>query len=159
MAMPESGFRFSLRSLFFIMLAAAVACGAMRAVVFQDQSFNRLAFVIGAFFYGGIVALPCYAFVGSLMVLTTRTTWGQRAGEMFAAVVGAGAWIGFFLATIGDWPLLCVVYSALVLAIMVWLVRANWKAEDGPSPEPMLEQLRAAKSRCPHRSSASNGER
>jgi hypothetical protein len=156
---PEGGLRFSLRSLFLIMLAAAVACAAMRAVVFQDQSFARLAFVIGVFFYGGIVAIPSYAFVGSLMVLTTRTTLGQRVGEVFSAAVGAAAWIGFFVATITDWPTLCVAYSTIVLAIMVWLVRENWKIELGPSPEAMLEKLREAKSQCPHRSPSAGPEK
>ena len=104
---------------------------------------------VGAFCYGGIVAIPCYAFIGSLMVLTTKTTRGQRAGEIFAAAVAAMAWMAFIVAALHDWPQLCAAYSLVVIAIVVWLVRRNWKTEEGPSPENSLRRLIAAKRGCP----------
>jgi len=125
-----------------------VLSAAARSVVLSDPT---MFLGIGAFCYGGIVAIPCYAFVGSLMVLTTTTTRGQRAGEIFAAVVGAAAWIGFVVATLGNWPQLCVAYSLAVIAIIVWLVRLNWKVAEGPSPEGMLRRLMEAKQHCPHK--------
>jgi hypothetical protein len=108
---------------------------------------------IGAFCYGGIIAIPCYAFVGSLMVLTTTTTRGQRAGEILAAIVGTAAWIGFIVAALGRWPQVCVVQSLVVIGIAAWVMRRNWKVEEGPSPESSLRQLMAAKRNCPHQSS------
>ena len=135
-------FRFGLKSLFFLLAAAGVLCAALRSLVQGDAS---MFLGIGAFCYGGIVAIPCYAFVGSLMVLSTTTTRGQRAGEIFAAAVGATAWISFIIAALHPWPQLCVAYSLVVIAIIVWLVRLNWKPEDGPSPEGMLQRLSQVK--------------
>jgi hypothetical protein len=106
---------------------------------------------IGAFCYGGIVAIPCYAFVGSLMVLTTTTVRGQRAGALLAAGVGATAWIAFIIATLGRWPQLCVAYSLVIVAIIAWLVRQDRKIPEGPSPESTLERLMEAKRSCPHK--------
>ena len=148
---PAGNFRFSLRALFLLMLAAAVLSGVVRSFVVRDQAFSQLFVGIGVFCYGGIIALPCYAFVGSLLVLTTTTTRGQRAGEVFAAIVAAAVWISFFVATIGKWPQLCVFYSLAVIAIIVWLVRRNWKIEAGPSPEGTLARLSEAKRTCRHR--------
>jgi len=106
---------------------------------------------VGAFCYGGIIAIPCYAFVGSLMVLTTKTTRGQRAGEIFAAVVGAGAWITFLYAALNSVPQMFVACSLAAIGVVVWLVRRNWKPEEGPSPENSLHRLIAAKKACVHR--------
>ena len=130
----------------------------LRAAAFGDQSLAKLAFGIGVFFYGGIVAIPCYMFVGSLMVLTTKTTRGQRAGEILAAAVGAAAWIGFFIGAIGDWPQLCIAYSLAVIGIIGWLARMNWNVEEGPSPELMLKRLSEAKDHCPHRATRSDAK-
>jgi hypothetical protein len=79
------------------------------------------------------------------MVLTTKTTRGQRAGEIFAAIVGAAAWIGFIVVALYQWPQLCVVQSLIVVGIATWVVRWNWKTEEGPSPESSLARLTAVK--------------
>jgi MFS family permease len=141
-------FRFGLKSLMIVLAIAGVLSAVARSLVRNDPT---IFLGIGAFCYGGIVALPCYAFVGSLMVLTTTTTRGQRAGEIFAAIVGAAAWIGFVVVMLGQWPQLCVVYSVVIVAIIVWLMRLNWKPVEGPSPEPMLKRLMQAKRDLPHR--------
>jgi nitrate reductase NapE component len=82
------------------------------------------------------------------MVLSTTTVRGQRAGEVFAAAIGAAAWIGFIFAALGKWPQLCVVQSIVVVGIIGWLVRMNWKVEEGPSPEGMLSRLMEVKRDC-----------
>ena len=105
---------------------------------------------VGAFCYGGIIGIPCYAFVGSLMVLTTKTARGQRVGEIFAAVVGAAAWITFLFAALNQAPQMFAACSLLAIGVVVWLMRLNWKAEQGPSPESSLQRLMAAKKACGH---------
>src|SRR5437762_61859 len=96
----------------------------IRAVVRSDPA----GFVgVGAFCYGGIIAIPCYAFVGSLMVLTTKTARGQRAGEIFAATVAAVAWIAFLFAALNQSPQMFVAYSLVVIAV----VRGPLDAENG----------------------------
>jgi hypothetical protein len=144
-------FRFGLKSLFALLAAVGVLSGMIRAVATSDPA----AIVgLGAFCYGGIIAIPCYAFVGSLMVLTTKTTRGQRAGEIFAAIIGAGAWITFLFAALNQSPQMFVVYSLVAIAALVWLVRRNWKPEDGPSPENSLQRLIAVKKACVHQQPA-----
>ena len=69
-------------------------------------------------------------------------------GEIFAAVLGAAAWIGFIFAALHQWPQLCVVQSIMVVGIIGWLVRRNWKVEEGPSPEGMLSRLIEVKRDC-----------
>jgi hypothetical protein len=140
-----AGFRFGLRSLFVLLAAAGVVSAVLRSLVNGDAT---MFLGIGAFCYGGIVAICVYAFVGSLIVLSTTTTRGQRAGEIFAAAISAAAWIGFICAALYRWPQLCVVQSIVVVGIIGWLVRMNWKIEDGPSPEGMLGRLREAKRAC-----------
>lgn len=138
-------FRFGLKSLFALLAAVGVMSGMIRAVATSDPA----AIVgLGAFCYGGIIAIPCYAFVGSLMVLTTKTTRGQRAGEIFAAIIGAGAWITFLFAALNQSPQMFVAYSLVAIAALVWLVRRNWKPEEGPSPENSLQRLMAVKKAC-----------
>jgi hypothetical protein len=138
-------FRFGLRSLFVLLAAAGVGSAVLRSLVSGDAT---MFLGIGAFCYGGIVAIPVYAFAGSLMVLSTTTTRGQRVGEIFAAVLGAAAWIGFICGALHQWPQLCVVQSIVVLGIIGWLVRMNWKVEEGPSPEGMLSRLIEVKKDC-----------
>jgi len=138
-------FRFGLKSLFALLAAVGIFCGMIRAVVKSDPA----AFVgVGAFCYGGIIAIPCYAFVGSLMVLTTKTARGQRAGEIFAAVVGASAWIAFLFGALNQAPQMFVAFSLAAIGVVVWLMRRNWKIEEGPSPENSLQRLIAAKKAC-----------
>jgi hypothetical protein len=141
----QAPLRFGLRSLFILLAAVGIACALLRSLMQNDSS---LFFGVGAFCYGGIIAIPVYAFVGSLMVLTTTTTWGQRTGEIFAAAVGALAWIAFIVIGLNKWPQLCVVQSLAVVGIIVWLVRVNCKIEDGPSPEGMLRRLIDVKQHC-----------
>ena len=150
-ASQAAPFRFGLRSLFIVLAAVGIVCALLRSLV---QGDTTMFLGIGAFCYGGIVAIPVYAFVGSLMVLTTKTTRGQRAGEISAAVVGAAAWIAFIFATLGKYPQLCIVQSLAVIAIIAWLVRINWKIEEGPSPEGTLRRLMQAKENCPHKTHA-----
>lgn len=138
-------FRYGLRSLFVLLAGVGVGSGLLRSLASGDAT---IFLGIGAFCYGGIVAIPVYAFVGSLMVLSTTTTRGQRVGEIFAAVLGAAAWIGFIFGALNQWPQLCVVQSILVVGIIGWLVRMNWKIEEGPSPEGMLSRLREVKRDC-----------
>jgi hypothetical protein len=140
-------FRFGLKSLFVLLAAVGVLSGLVRSVATSDPAM----FVgVGAFCYGGIIAIPCYAFVGSLMVLTTKTARGQRAGEIFSAVVGAGAWITFLYAALHPVPQMFVACSLVAIGVVVWLVRRNWKLEEGPSPENSLQRLIAAKKACEH---------
>jgi len=138
-------FRFGLRSLFVLLAAVGVVSGMIRAVVKSDPAG---IVGVGAFCYGGIIAIPCYAFVGSLMVLTTKTTRGQRAGEIFAAVVGAVAWITFLFGALNQSPQMFVAYSLVAIGAIVYLVRRNWKTEEGPSPENSLRRLIKAKHDC-----------
>jgi hypothetical protein len=140
-----AAFRFGLRSLFVVLAAAGVVSAVLRSLVNGDAT---MFLGIGAFCYGGIVAIPVYAFVGSLIVLSTTTTRGQRAGEIFAAAIGAAAWIGFICAALYRWPQLCVVQSIVVVGIIGWLMRMNWKIEEGPSPEGMLGRLMEVKRDC-----------
>jgi len=145
------GFRFGLRTLFFLLAGVGVLSAVARSLVRGDPT---MLLGIGAFCYGGIIAIPCYAFVGSLMVLTTTTVRGQRAGALLAAAVGATAWIWFVIAALGRWPQLCVVYSLVIVGIIAWLVRQDWQTPEGPSPESTLEKLMAAKRSCPHQKPA-----
>jgi hypothetical protein len=147
-AIKQKPFRFGLKSLFALLAAVGVLSGMVRAVVKSDPAMFVGA---GAFCYGGIIAIPCYAFVGSLMVLTTKTTRGQRAGEIFAAVVGAGAWITFLYAALNSVPQMFVACSLAAIGVVIWLMRRNWKPEEGPSPENSLHRLIAAKKACVHR--------
>jgi hypothetical protein len=137
--------RFSLRSLMLVVVAAAVLSGTLRGLVRGDPTF---LLGIGSFCYGGIIAIPCYAFVASLAVLTTKSTWGERAGDLFAGAVGVAAWITFLIAALGKWPQLCVVYSFFATAIMGWMVWRGWDSDPGPSPEVTLDRLLQAKSAC-----------
>ena len=140
-AKARSPFRYSLRTLFCVMAAVAVLSALVRGG-------PTIVLGIGSFCYGGIVAIPCYAFVGSLTVLTTKTTWGERAGDVFAGLVGATAWITFIVCALGQWPQLCVVYSLCAIAIMGFVVWRGWQAEAGPSPEATLGRLMQAKQEC-----------
>ncbi len=151
---PKS-FRFGLKSLFVLLAAVGVVSGIIRAVIQSDPA----AIVgVGAFCYGGIIAIPCYAFVGSLMVLSTKTARGQRAGEIFAAIVGASAWITFLFAALNPAPQMFVAYSLAAIGVVVWLVRRNWKPDEGPSPENSLQRLIAAKKACGHQQSANSDQ-
>jgi hypothetical protein len=106
-------FRFGLKTLFVLLAAVGVVSGMIRAVVKSDPA----AIVgVGAFCYGGIIAIPCYAFVGSLMVLTTKTARGQRVGEIFAAIVGASAWIAFLFGALNQSPQMFIAYSLGAIA-------------------------------------------
>jgi hypothetical protein len=136
-----------LKSLFALLAAVGIVSGLIRAVVKRDPAG---IVGVGAFCYGGIIAIPCYAFVGSLMVLTTKTARGQRAGEIFAAVVGACAWITFLFGALNQSPQMFVAYSLVAIGVIVWLMRRNWKTEEGPSPENSLQRLIAAKKACVH---------
>jgi hypothetical protein len=144
-----------LKSLFALLAAVGVVSGLVRAVAKSDPAG---IVGIGAFCYGGIIAIPCYAFVGSLMVLTTKTTRGQRVGEIFAALIGAIAWIAFLFAALNQSLPMFAVYSLLAMAVVIWLVRRNWKPEEGPSPENSLQRLIAAKKSCLSRKSADTGQ-
>lgn len=138
-------FRFGLKSLFALLAAVGVFSGVVRSVATSDPAM----FVgVGAFCYGGIIAIPCYAFVGSLMVLTTKTARGQWLGEIFAAVIGASAWITFLFAALNAAPQMFIAYSLAAVGVVVWLVRRNWKPEEGPSPENSLQRLIAVKKSC-----------
>jgi hypothetical protein len=142
--------RFTLRTLFGLMAAVGVLCAIARSLAAGDST---IVLGIGAFCYGGIVAIPCFAFIASLLVLTTTTTRGQQAGEVFAAVIAAATWIGFIIAALRPWPQLCVVESAGVISLVAWLVRRNQRQlEAGPSPEATLARLRSVKARCWDRS-------
>ena len=140
--------RFTLRSLMLVVLAAAVLCGALRGFVRGDPTF---LLGIGTFCNGGIVALPCYAFVASLAVLTAKTTWGERAGDVFAGLVAVAAWVTFLVSALGRWPQLCVVYSLCATAVIGWVMWQGWKQEAGPSPEATLDRLLLAKQECTER--------
>jgi hypothetical protein len=132
------------------MAAVGVLCAVARSLVLRDHTLSLLFLGIGTFCYGGIVGLLCYVFVGSLMVLTTATLRGQRAGEILAALVGAAAWIGFVVTILGRWPQVCAAGSIAIVAIFIGLARLNWKVVEGPSPESSLRRLLAAKQNCPH---------
>jgi hypothetical protein len=147
-ALSGQPLRFTLRSLMLVVLGAAVLCGALRALVRGDPTF---LLGMGSFFNGGIVAIPCYAFVASLMVLTTQSTWGERAGEVFAGLVAVAAWVTFLVYSLGRWPQLCVVYSACATAVIGWMVWQDWQTEAGPSPETTLQRLLSAKRECSER--------
>jgi hypothetical protein len=134
-------FRFTLRSLFFVVSAGAVLSACVRG----DPT---MLLGIGAFCYGGIVAIPCYALVASLIVVTTKTTWGERIGEVSAGLVAAAAWITFIIGALGQWPQLCVVYSFFAIAILAAIVWHDWQPVAGPSPEATLERLLQAKHDC-----------
>lgn len=140
----RSPFRYSLRTLFGIMAAVAVLSALVRGG-------PTIVLGIGSFCYGGIIAIPCYAFVGSLTVLTTKTTWGERAGDVFAGGVGSAAWIVFIVCALGQWPQLCVVYSLCAIAIMGYIVWRGWQGDAGPSPEATLGRLMQAKHDCAER--------
>jgi hypothetical protein len=147
----HSPFRFHLRTLFILIAVVGVASGIARSVVHGDQALGLLFIGIAVFCYGGIIALPCYAFVGSLAVLTTKTTWGQRTGEIVAAIIGAMAWISFVVIAMRSWPQVCVLFSIIIIAIITWLVRTGWNTPEGPSPESSLQRLLAAKESCHHK--------
>jgi Na+/proline symporter len=140
-AKARTPFRYSLRTLFGIMAAVAVLSALVRGG-------PTIVLGIGSFCYGGIIAIPCYAFVGSLTVLSTKTTWGERAGDVFAGLIGAIAWIAFIICALGQWPQLCVVYSLCALTIMGFIVWRGWQVEPGPSPEASLGRLMQAKQDC-----------
>jgi hypothetical protein len=127
------------------MAAAGVFCGIARSLVARDSA----AFMgVAIFCYGGIIAIPCYAFVGSLMVLTTTTQRGQQVGAVLAAVVGCAAWISFGIAFLGRWPQVCLVYSLAATGIIGWLLRIDCTIAEGPSPEAALSRLLEVKKRC-----------
>lgn len=144
-ATARNPIRYSLRTLFCILTAAAVIAAALRSMVRGDPS---IFLGIGSFLYGGIIAIPCYAFIGSLVVLSTKTTWGERAGDVFAGLVGAAAWITFVVCALYQWPQLCVAYSLCAIAVMGFIVWRGWDAETGPSPEASLGRLMQAKKNC-----------
>src|SRR6478735_254276 len=73
-------FRFGLRSLMLVMAAVGVLSGLARSVVQGDPALAILFKSLAVFCYGGIIAIPGYAFVAALLTLSTKTTWGQRAG-------------------------------------------------------------------------------
>src|SRR5262245_55807464 len=52
-------FRFGLRSLFILLAAIGIVCALLRSLVQGDPS---IFLGIGAFCYGGIIAIPVYAF-------------------------------------------------------------------------------------------------
>jgi hypothetical protein len=141
-------FRFQLRSLFIVVAAAGVLSGIARSLIQGDHALSFVFIGLGVFCYGGVVAIPCYAFVAALMVITTKTTWGQRAGEILSAVVGAAVWISFVVAILRDWPLVCIAFSLAIAGIMVWLVKVGWTIPDGPAPEGTLKRLLATKKEC-----------
>ena len=141
-AVRPGRFRFRLRTLFGLVVAVAILSGLGRAIVQGDPS---MFMGIGAFCYGGIVALPCYAFVASLAGLATTTRWGQRGCEIFAGLIGAAAWITVIVAILGKWPQLCVVYSLFAIALMAVAIWKGWRPEEGPEPEESLRRLLQAK--------------
>ena len=134
--------RYRLRTLFIVVATVAVLSAWLRSALDGDLT-SLLG--IGAFCYGGIVAIPCYAFVGSLVVLSTTTTAGQRAGTIFAAIMAGVAWMTFVVSILGRWPQLCIAYAIVTAAILYWLVRSDWIIAEGPSPEAMLDRLKQAK--------------
>jgi hypothetical protein len=141
-------FRFRLRSLFVLVATAGVVSGIARSLIQGDHALSYVFVGLGVFCYGGVAAIPCYAFVAALMVITTKTTWGQRAGEIFAAVVGAAVWMSFIFAILKDWPLVCTTFSLVIAGIMVGLVKTGWTIPEGPAPEGMLKRLLATKKEC-----------
>jgi len=147
-----SRYRFRLRTLFYLVVIVALASGVGRSIANGDPG---MFMGIGAFCYGGIVALPCYAFVASLAGLATTSRWGQRGSEVFAGLVGAAAWITVIVAVLGRWPQLCVAYSLLAVAIMAIVIWRGWKPEDSPAPAATLKRLLQAKH---ERSQASSGQ-
>lgn len=144
-AVRSGRYRFRLRTLFYLVLAVAILSGVGRSIVRGDPT---MFMGIGAFFYGAIVALPCYAFVASLAGLATTSRWGQRGCEVFAGLVGAAAWITVIVAILGKWPQLCVVYSLFAVAMMAFAIWRGWLPEDGPAPEATLRRLLQAKREC-----------
>lgn len=133
------------------MAAVGVLSGLARSLVQGDPALAILLMSVAAFCYGGIIAIPAYAFVAALLTLSTKTTWGQRAGEIFAAIISAGIWLAFVIATLGRWPPVCVLLSSVIIAIMSWLVRLGWTPPEGPSPESSLRRLLNAKHNCDHK--------
>lgn len=138
-------FRFSLRSLILFMAAIGVFSGIVRSLALRDST---LFLAVAVFCYGGLIAIPCYAFVGSLMVLTATTPRGQFAGSLVAAAICCLAWSGFGVAFLGKWPQFCVIYSLAVVSIIGCLVRLDSRSGEGPSPEPALKRLLDVKKRC-----------
>jgi hypothetical protein len=144
-ASDRKPFRYTLRTLFCVVATVAVLSAWLRSLMRGDPT---IVLGIGAFCYGGIVAIPCYAFVGSLAVLSTKSTWGERAGDVFAGLVASSAWITFIICALGQWPQLCVVYSFCAIAIMAFIVWRGWESDTGPSPEATLGRLMQAKHDC-----------
>ena len=142
---PPVRFHFQLRTLFYLLFAVGVFCAAARSLVRGDPGF---LLGIGAFCYGGVIAIPCYAFVGSLLVLGAESTWSQRVSEILAAAISAAAWITFVALALSRWPQLCVAYAILIIAINAWIVHSGWNAPEGPCPEETLQRLRQAKTNC-----------
>lgn len=144
------GPRFGLRTLFIVVTVAGLASGIIGSLLRGDNSLTLLFMGIGVFCYGGIIAIPCYALVGSLLTLSAKTTWGERAAEVLSAVVCAAAWIGFVTAVMARWPQVCVAYALVIVGLMAWIVRSSWQRPEAPSPEPALQRLLKAKRECPH---------
>jgi hypothetical protein len=139
-------YRFRLRTLFYLVIAAALISASGRAIVQRDPT---MFLGIGTFVYGGIIALPCYAFIASLAGLAAKTRMGQRGSEVFAALVGASAWIAFIIVVLGRWPQLCVAYGLIAVGIMALAVWKSWNVVDeSPEPEASLQQLLRAKKEC-----------
>ena len=146
---PRSeGFRFRLRSLFILMAAVGLLSGLARSAVQGDPALALLFVGIAVFCYGGIFAITGYAFVAALLTLSTKTSWGQRASELFAAFVGASIWIAFVSVTLAKWPQVAILFSLAIILIIGWIVRNNWTLPEGPSPENSLRRLLSAKQNC-----------
>jgi hypothetical protein len=127
------------------MAAIGVFSGVVRSLALRDST---LFLAVAVFCYGGLIATPCYVFIGSLMVVTAATPRGQLAGSVIAAAICCLAWTGFGVAFLGKWPQFCVVYSAAVIVVIGCLVRLDSRIAEGPSPEPALRRLLDVKKRC-----------
>jgi hypothetical protein len=149
-------FRFGLRSLFALMAGVGVASGILRSIANGDPAIGFFLLGVAVYCYGGIFAIATYAFVAALLNLSTTSYWAQRTSQIVAVLIAAAAWLGVVILTFGRSPQTCILFSILIVPILIWLVRTDWRIPEGPSPENSLRQLLAAKRNCDHNANSTD---
>ncbi len=135
--------RFRLRSLFFLVVTAALLSELMQFVNGSRESPIVEGF--GYFAYGGIAGLSLYTAGVLLTMLASQSPTGQRIGVIAVAVSSTLTWLLIVVVATRLWIPVCVIYSALVVVLMVILTKGDLATDADISPEQTIQRLRRAK--------------
>ena len=136
-------FRFRLRSLFLLIVAAAILSELLKWASGTHESPFVVGF--GYFAYGGIAGLTLYTFGVLLSMIASQSPTGQRIGIFAGATVSTIVWLLIVILWTKSWIPVCGTYCVLVVALMVLVTKSDLITDLDVSPQKTMDRLHKAK--------------